>query len=82
MNRLLNGIDKMPNGIMFWDSKHKLISSNISARKFLSDRNFNLLEGTIRESLRDHMHQNNLIVIDGGVTKEEERKYTKIDGKN
>jgi signal transduction histidine kinase/CheY-like chemotaxis protein len=77
MNRLLNGIDKMPNGIMFWDSKHKLISSNISARKFLSDRNFNLLEGTIRESLRDHMHQNNLIVIDGGVTKEEDKKIHK-----
>ena len=77
MNRLLNGIDQMPNGIMFWDSEHNLISSNISARKFLSDRNFNLLEGTIRESLRDHMHQNNLIVLDEGVTKEEDKKTNK-----
>ncbi len=53
--RLNDGIEILPNGLMFWDSKDNLIAHNKSAVNFLKDFGFDLKIGKSRNDLREHM---------------------------
>ena len=53
--RLNDGIEILPNGLMFWDSKDNLIAHNKSAVNYLKDLGFDLKIGKSRNDLREHM---------------------------
>ena len=53
--RLKNGIETLPNGMMFWDQNDDLIAFNESAQKFLKEYGFELKIGKNFKELRKHM---------------------------
>ncbi|MFL2830495.1 MAG: PAS-domain containing protein, partial [Candidatus Puniceispirillales bacterium] len=56
--RLKDGIDILPNGLMFWDADDRLIAHNESAILFLKDFGIDLVIGKSRDELREHMSYN------------------------
>ena len=55
MLRLKNGIETLPNGLMFWDEKDNLIAFNNSSQKFIKHYGFKLKIGMNFSELRKHM---------------------------
>ena len=55
LTRLNDGIEILPNGLMFWDANDNLIAHNKSAVNFLKGFGFKLEIGKSREDLREHM---------------------------
>ena len=63
LERLRDGIDVLPNGMMFWDRDNYLIAHNKSAVSFLKRFKFNLKVGRHRKEFLNHMHNLSLIHI-------------------
>jgi len=76
MLRLKNGIDIIQNGLMFWDNNDNLIAHNASAVSFLNDFNFGLTIGKSRDELRQHMYDNEFVIIPDNT--EKDNHFTKI----
>ena len=74
--RLKNGIDIIQNGLMFWDSNDILIAHNASAVSFLKGFNFDLTIGKSRDELRQHMYDNDFVIIPDNT--EKNNYFTKI----
>jgi signal transduction histidine kinase/CheY-like chemotaxis protein len=74
--RLKNGIDIIQNGLMFWDKNDNLIAHNASAVSFLNDFNFGLTIGKSRDELRQHMYDNEFVIIPDNT--EKDNHFTKI----
>ena len=56
--RLKDGIETLPNGLMFWDENDDLIAFNRSSKTFLKDYGFDLKIGKNFSELRKHMLMN------------------------
>ena len=69
--RLKDGIDILPNGLMFWDENNKLIAHNKSAVDFVKSFGYDLKMGGDRFDHSNHMHDNNMISIPKGISKKE-----------
>ena len=71
LRRLKDGIEILPNGLMFWDENDKLIAHNKSAVDFVKSFGYDLKIGGDRFDHSNHMHDNNMISIPNGVSKKE-----------
>ena len=80
--RFKDGIDILPNGLMFWDADDNLIAHNASAAAFLKDFKFDLKVGKSREKLREHMILKGYVTAPSGVNKKEIFEKYKKDWKN
>ena len=56
--RLRDGIETLPNGLMFWDENDGLIASNKSAVDLVKQYKFNLKLGTNFSELRNQLINN------------------------
>ena len=74
--RLRDGIETLPNGLMFWDSNDKLIASNKAAIDFVKDFGFDLKLGVNRFDHVHYMYANNVIIIKKGMTKNQQINHT------
>ena len=61
LTRLRDGIETLPNGLMFWDSNDKLIARNKAAIDFVKEFGFDLKLGVDRFDHVHHMHKKNII---------------------
>ena len=68
--RLRDGIETLPNGLMFWDENDILIANNASSVRFFKEFNFDLNIGRSRNELLKHMILNDRLSIPGGLKKE------------
>ena len=85
--RLRDGIETLPNGLMFWDENDDLIASNKSAVDLVKQYKFNLKLGTNFSELRNHLINNGYSMPDKGQTKEEylsqrEKNWKEFTGQN
>ena len=80
--RFKDGIDILPNGLMFWDAEDNLIAHNASAAAFLKDFKFDLKIGKSREKVRKHMILKGYVSLPKGVNKKEVFEKYKNDWKN
>ncbi len=80
--RLRDGIETLPNGLMFWDSEDNLIAHNASAAAFLKDFKYDLKIGKSRDELREHMILKGYVSTPDGVNKKENFEKYKRDWKN
>ncbi len=71
LERLKQGIDILPNGLMFWDKDDLLIAYNDSAVKFLKSFKFNLKIGSHRDDLTSHMQRKGFVKPRDGLTLEQ-----------
>ena len=71
LERLRDGIDVLPNGMMFWDRDNYLIAHNKSAVSFLKRFKFNLKVGRHRKEFLNHMHNKGLIKPQNGISLKE-----------
>ena len=71
LERLKDGIDVLPNGMMFWDRDNYLIAHNKSAVSFLKRFKFNLKVGRHRKEFLNHMHNKGLIKPQNGISLKE-----------
>ncbi|MDA9632501.1 PAS-domain containing protein [Alphaproteobacteria bacterium] len=71
LTRLNDGIDILPNGLMFWDANDNLIAHNKSAVNFLKGFGFKLEIGKSREDLREHMILNGHVKAPEKIKKED-----------
>ncbi len=69
--RLRDGIETLPNGLMFWDENDDLIASNKSAVNLVKEYKFDLKLGTNFSKLRNHLIKNGHSKPDKGQTKKE-----------
>ncbi len=74
--RLRDGIETLPNGLMFWDSNDKLIASNKAAIDFVKDFGFDLKLGVNRFDHVHYMYANDVIIIKKGMTKNQQINHT------
>ena len=74
--RLKDGIEILPNGLMFWDENDALIANNKSAVDFLKEYGFDLSIGKTRDQLREHMINNSFVVVPEGI--ERNKHFKKI----
>ena len=79
--RLKDGIETLPNGLMFWDENDDLIAFNKSSKKFLKDYGFDLKIGKNFSELRKHMLMNHQ-KPPKGVSKEDHYKNREKAWKN
>ena len=79
--RLKDGIETLPNGLMFWDENDDLIAFNKSSKKFLKDYGFDLKIGKNFSQLRKHMLMNHQ-KPPKGVSKEDHYKNREKAWKN
>ncbi len=85
--RFRDGIETLPNGLMFWDENDDLIASNKSAVDLVKEYKFNLKLGTNFSELRNHLINNGYSMPDKGQTKEEylsqrEKNWKEFTGQN
>ncbi len=80
--RLQDGIEILPNGLMFWDENDKLIAHNKSAVDFVKSFGFDLKLGGDRFDHSNHMHKTNMITIPKGVSKKNYIKDMRKSWKN
>ena len=71
LTRLNDGIEILPNGLMFWDANDNLIAHNKSAVNFLKGFGFKLEIGKSRENLREHMILNGHVKVPEKIKKED-----------
>ncbi len=74
--RLRDGIETLPNGLMFWDKNDKLIASNKAAIDFVKDFGFDLKLGVNRFDHVHYMYANDVIIIKKGMTKNQQINHT------
>ncbi len=74
--RLRDGIETLPNGLMFWDKNDKLIASNKAAIDFVKDFGFDLKLGVNRFDHVHYMYENDVIIIKKGMTKNQQINHT------
>ena len=74
LTRLRDGIETLPNGLMFWDSNDKLIARNKAAIDFVKEFGFDLKLGVDRFDHVHHMHKKNIISIKEGMNKKQQIK--------
>ena len=74
LERLKDGIDVLPNGMMFWDKDNYLIAHNKSAVSFLKRFKFNLKVGRHRKEFLHHMHDKGFVKPQNGLSLKENLK--------
>ncbi|MDC0227243.1 PAS-domain containing protein [Alphaproteobacteria bacterium] len=80
--RLRDGIDTLPNGLMFWDSKDKLIATNKAAIDFVKEFGFDLKLGVDRFDHVHHMHAKKIIILEKDTSSEQQITKSKKSWKN
>ena len=80
--RLKDGIETLPNGLMFWDENDKLIATNKSAVDHLKNLGFNLQLGVHRFDHVNHLVNNDFSALQSGLNKKAHIKRMKEDWKN
>ncbi len=80
--RLRDGIETLPNGLMFWDSNDKLIARNKAAIDFVKEFGFDLKLGVNRFDHVHHMHKKNVITLKKGINKSQQIQLSKESWKN
>ncbi len=80
--RLRDGIETLPNGLMFWDSNDKLIARNKAAIEFVKEFGFDLKLGVNRFDHVHHMHKKNVITLKKGINKSQQIQISKESWKN
>ncbi len=80
--RLRDGIETLPNGLMFWDSNDRLIARNKAAIDFVKEFGFDLKLGVNRFDHVHHMHKKNVITLKKGVNKSQQIQLSKKSWKN
>ena len=68
--RLKDGIETLPNGLMFWDENDNLIANNASSIAFFKEFNFDFDIGISRKKLIRHMVLNDNILLSQGINKQ------------
>ncbi|GIS28866.1 MAG: hypothetical protein CM15mP129_10630 [Chloroflexota bacterium] len=80
--RLRDGIETLPNGLMFWDANDKLIARNKAAIDFVKEFGFDLKLGVNRFDHVQHMHKKNIISLKEGMNKKQQIQQSKESWKN
>ncbi len=80
--RLRDGIETLPNGLMFWDSNDKLIARNKAAIDFVKEFGFDLKLGVNRFDHVQHMHKKNIISLKKGMNKKQQIQKSKESWEN
>ena len=75
--RLKNGIETLPNGLMFWDENNKLIATNKAAVDHLKGFGFDLRLGVDRFDHVNHLLDNNYTILESGINKNSHIKQMK-----
>ena len=80
--RLKDGIETLPNGLMFWDESNKLIATNKAAVDHLKGFGFDLRIGVDRFDHVNHLVDHNYTILQSGLDKKTHIKRMKESWNN